>query len=410
MSQTRSKKNLGNLPLNMLEQADNTEGNNVASTSAKSTSAPPTIEKPRPKQSKTSTGPMAPESNYLNYTTPKDISTYSGIPEEYNAFTLAFIYSLRVATYDRIILNVNDDKVYSEKDEAFIFQCLYKALDKKNFKKIEVRFENKGSAAFKFLDISIRGTLEQRYQATLLQSTQLKLSHNDDIDDYIPKLAKLDRDLITHGISSYDNNGSIPSMISFSLSNLPARFDLWQQNMRDRYAQTVWPTVDRYIEDLMTADRRLKNESKQRDENSLRSINVIRPTQSKGALNRQRRARKRAAAAASVTEELNVYKNGNANRGNKKWNRGSRGRGGFNRNRGTGNDYQPRPYNAPQNTGYTGTPHTTQPRQNVSKNNYKSCLFCNSTGSHSSKECRRKKCNYCWDPSHVEHNCPSKNQ
>ena len=55
MSKTRSKKNLGNLPLNMLEQADNTEGNNVASTSAKSTSAPPTIEKPRPKQSKTST-------------------------------------------------------------------------------------------------------------------------------------------------------------------------------------------------------------------------------------------------------------------------------------------------------------------------------------------------------------------
>ena len=278
----------------------------------------------------------------------------------------------------------------------------------------------------------------------------------DDIEYYTTQLAKLERDLVFHDIARRDNNGAIPTLISFSLENLPPRFDVWQLQQKTYYRMNdQYPTVTKYINELRNEERRLK---KQAARSAGRSIGNI-PIQSvstnigytqrsgfnAGTTRKQRRAAARgknrgataAAGAAAgagfrnnsdleliIRESINKYfstqnqqtsypqntsnNRGRGNvkgfgrgRGNRSGKRSSYNRGNFT-NRG-GNNYR----NNTQNNkgGHQQSLNSIYPNVNEDYNIF--CIVCNRANSHTTSQCRNVKCKNCWVTTHTTDQCPN---
>ena len=380
-----------------------------------------------------------PENLCRGYTHPKALRPYSGLPEDWHLYKGSLAFCSSEASDDKIQLD-SQTRTWGDREDRFLYQILINSLDKPSIQMIAYQFENQGYNAYQYLNTTIAGSLHARYQETLDLNSTLKMSNVDDIEYYTSQLLKLERDLVFHKINTRDENGSIPSLILFSLHNLPERFNNWRANHHEYYKlHKHYPTVTKYVNDLKDEDRRLKSSNDSLIKGSLGNLpihafntitpaishnsfrgstaNTPAPSQSsrrgRGSQNRGSRGKfttpnsvNKSDRSSIVVDGVTFYRSTQpAANGN-----GSRGRGrGWAPNRGRGN-FRDKKYNNKQprynnRGGYRPSLNNLQEQQAVNNQESLHCIICNYTN-HIASDCRRARCGNCWKISHVTSECP----
>ena len=393
------------------------------------------------------------------YRVPKDLRSFTGEPEDWPIYNSQLKFYTNEATNGKIDLD-SETCTWEQREDRFLYQCLLASLDRRSINTIVFIYEDQGHKAYNHLKEAIQGSLYAQYQDTLDLNTTLKMKEIDDLEYYTTQLAKLERDLIFHDIARRDENGAIPTLISFSLANLPPRFNIWQLQQSTYYRMNEkFPTVTRYINELRNEDRRLKKQAAKVTARSMGNLPIQsvstnvgythtqRPTNS--ATRKQRRAAARgnkpysrgATAAAGfnqnypelesiIRESISKYfstqnpqqnsasypQTTSNNRGRGSFRGSGNGRGNFsakrfNYNRGNftnrgGNNYRNNPNN--NKGGHQQSLNSIQP--NVSDNTSIFCIICNRANSHTTSDCRNVKCKNCWVTTHTTAQCPNRAQ
>ena len=157
-------------------------------------------------------------------------------------------YSRTIRDYIRAMLGRRDidlmsEEGYDAETEEKIYEYLCQSMDHKEFNRIDARYNDQGTKAFRFLDTFYRGTKQMRAYKCVQRFTTICYIWGESPTDYVAELTRLVQESATLGIHTLGAANSLASYISTQTAKLPRpHLEHLQERLQLRYLKHGYPT------------------------------------------------------------------------------------------------------------------------------------------------------------------------
>ena len=354
--------------------------------------------------------------NTHKFTFPQDFPTFDGKTKSWAKFLSELKFHIK-EMFGIDITSTPKPENLSDKNNEYIYQCLCRCVDNDSYELI-CNYENEGYEAFQFLDTCIGGSIAQRTTKVINDQATLVFGEHDDIIKYTGTLSRLAKDGFKYGVGDRKVNGSFPTLLTRSITHLPKRFEEWSHTTLERWQERgIYPTVQRYIDMLISQNNRLKESSNRNSSVGVSNLQLTNYNAGGSGLSRNQRRKLKIKALKAQNFNSGATNNGRSGNINNSsavdlytasaqffQTQGHRGRGaqrGGRRNRGQGR------MNGQTTTTATGTTRASTGGRDNKRYGHITCTRCLSTnGSHTAQYCKSNRhCDNCNNFSHETKYC-----
>ena len=153
------------------------------------------------------------------------------------------------------------------------------------------------------------GNRDYRVNKVVNGQANLTLEDGENVSDYTGRITMLVSEAEKYGVGEQKYKGTYPTLITRSITNLPARYNQWAQITYARYQQTGFPSISRYLDELTEQDRiitGMENRLKSNNVNTISTTDTVNNIRSTTSRNQRRRLKAKRLAVNAALESVNL--------------------------------------------------------------------------------------------------------